>query len=315
MATLTPTIRVVDADGQPVTGDAPNLTLSVIADGVATAYSGDITEVDDGEYSVVVTQAGTLQSVSGASSTSGAIVIPARWQNFPAADPLLNAVPGDYAEGSAGYALGRIDDIETAVYGISGGSGAHAITLYVKDEDGNPVGSCPVRVSNSGGQLLGYSRSNASTGQVTFNLDAGEYIVTLGPLANYAPNNPHTLTVAGGTTADLTVTAISLPTPADPGLCVVYADMRNAVGGQLLGAGEGSLNVIHVVSRPTGSTEVLADDGDNDAPALTDGSGRAALSIVRGAVVWIRATWPDGHTKTVQVTVPDEDAYDVGADL
>jgi len=32
-------------------------------------------------------------------------------------------------------------------------------------------------------------------------------------------------------------------------------------------------------------------------------------------VVRIRATWPDGHTKTVQVTVPDEDAYDVGADL
>ena len=91
--------------------------------------------------------------------------------------------------------------------------------------------------------------------------------------------------------------------------------MRNVVGGQPLGAGEGSRNVIQVISRPSGSTEVLADDAGNDAPALTDGSGRAALSIVRGAVVRIRATWPDGHTKTVQVTVPDEDAYDVGADL
>lgn len=280
MATLTPTIRVVDADGQPVTGDASNLTLSVITDGVATAYSGDITEVDDGEYSVVVTQAGTLQSVSGVSSTSGAIVVPARWQNSSASS-----------------------------------FGDHTVTLTVVDGDGAPVGSCPVRVSNSGGQILGYSRSNASTGQVTFNLDAGDYIVTLGPLSDYSPANPYALTVAGDTTADLTVTAISLPTPTDPGLCVVYADMRNVVGGQPLGAGEGSLNVIQVISRPSGSTEVLADDADNDAPALTDGSGRAALSIIRGAVVWIRATWPDGHTKTVQVTVPDEDAYDVGADL
>jgi len=278
MATLTPTIRVVDADGQPVTGDASNLTLSVITDGVATAYSGDITEVDDGEYSVVVTQAGTLQSVSGASSTSGAIVIPARWQNAQAV-------------------------------------GAHVVTLTVEDGDGNSVGSCPVRVANAGGQLLGYGLTNSATGVVVFNLDAGDYIVTLGPLSDYSPANPYALTVAGDTTADLTVTAISLPTPADPSLCVVYADMRNAVGGQLLGAGEGSLNVIQVLSRPAGSTEVLADDGDNDAPALTDGSGRAALSIIRGAVVRIRATWPDGHTKTVTLTVPDEDAYDVGADL
>lgn len=276
--TLTPTVTVVDADGLPVTGDAANLALVVVTDGVAAAYTGDITEVADGEYALEVTQAGTLQSVSGASSTSGAIVIPARWQNAPAV-------------------------------------GAHVVTLTVEDGDGDPVGSCPVRVANAGGQLLGYGLTNSATGVVVFNLDAGDYIVTLGPLSDYSPANPYTLTVAGDTTADLTVTAISLPTPTDPGLCVVYADMRNVVGGQPLGAGEGSLNVIQVISRPSGSTEVLADDADNDAPALTDASGRAALSIVRGAVVWIRATWPDGHTKTVQVTVPDEDAYDVGADL
>jgi len=280
MATRSVSFAVVNTTDPttPVTGDADNISLSVITDNVAVPYSGSITELTPGEYGIEVDEAGAMQSVVGTSTTANAIVIPARWQNAPAV-------------------------------------GAHVVTLTVVDGEGNPVGSCPVRVSNSGGQLIGYSRSNASTGQVVFNLDAGEYIVTLGPLANYAPNNPHAITVAGDTTADLTVTAISLPTPTDPGLCVVYADMRNVVGGQPLGAGEGSLNVIHVVSRPTGSTEVLADDGDNDAPALTDGSGRAALSIIRGAVVRIRATWPDGHTKTVQVRVPDEDAYDVGADL
>jgi len=278
MAIKNCSVTVLDTEGEFVVGDASNLTLTVVTDGVSAPYTGSIVETAAGEYALEVEVAGELQKVRGVSSTSGAIVIPASWQNAPAV-------------------------------------GAHVVTLTVVDGEGNPVGSCPVRVSNSGGQLLGYSRSNASTGQVTFNLDAGDYAVTLGPLANYALSNPYSITVAGDTTETLTVTAISIPTPADPSLCVVYADMRNAVGGQLLGAGEGSLNVIQVISRPSGSTEVLADDADNDAPALTDGSGRAALSIIRGAVVRIRATWPDGRTKTVQLTVPDEDAYDVGADL
>ena len=280
MATRSVSFAVVDATDPktPVTGDAANLTLSVITDNVAVPYAGAVTELTPGEYGIEVEETGAMQSVVGTTSTPNAIVIPARWQNAPAV-------------------------------------GAHVVTLTVEDGDGDPVGSCPVRVANAGGQLLGYGLTNSATGVVVFNLDAGDYIVTLGPLSDYSPANPYTLTVAGDTTADLTVTAISLPTPTDPGLCVVYADMRNVVGGQPLGAGEGSLNVIQVISRPSGSTEVLADDADNDAPALTDASGRAALSIVRGAVVKLRASWPDGHTKTVQLTVPDMDAYDVGADL
>ena len=280
MATRSVSFAVVDATDPktPVTGDAANLTLSVITDNVAVPYAGAVTELTPGEYGIEVEETGAMQSVVGTTSTPNAIVIPARWQNAPAV-------------------------------------GAHVVTLTVEDGDGDPVGSCPVRVANAVGQLLGYGLTNSATGVVVFNLDAGDYIVTLGPLSDYSPANPYTLTVAGDTTADLTVTAISLPTPTDPGLCVVYADMRNVVGGQPLGAGEGSLNVIQVISRPSGSTEVLADDADNDAPALTDASGRAALSIVRGAVVKLRASWPDGHTKTVQLTVPDMDAYDVGADL
>lgn len=280
MATRSVSFAVVNTTDPttPVTGDADNISLSVITDNVAVPYSGSITELTPGEYGIEVDEAGAMQSVVGTSTTANAIVIPARWQNAPAV-------------------------------------GAHVVTLTVEDGDGNSVGSCPVRVANAGGQLLGYGLTNSATGVVVFNLDAGDYIVTLGPLSDYSPANPYALTVAGDTTADLVVTAISIPTPADPSLCVVYADMRNVVGGQPLGAGEGSLNVVAVNARPAGSTEVLADDADNDAPALTDSSGRAALSIVRGAVVKLRASWPDGHTKTVTLTVPDQDAYDVGADL
>ncbi len=79
--TVTPILSVVDADGQPVTGEAANLTLSVITDGVAAAYGGSVSEVADGQYAVTVTAAGVLQSVCGVSSTGGSIVIPAAWRN------------------------------------------------------------------------------------------------------------------------------------------------------------------------------------------------------------------------------------------
>jgi hypothetical protein len=92
MATLYPTIRVVDADGAPVTGDDGNLTLVVLTDGVAAAYAGAVTEPTTGEYKVAVTQSGTLQAVTGVSSTEGAIVIPARWYNAAVAGDEMDLV-------------------------------------------------------------------------------------------------------------------------------------------------------------------------------------------------------------------------------
>lgn len=299
-----PTKAEMDAGFLALVGaDSDTLeTLSDQIDAIAVGAAPTAGEVADAVWDEALAAHSGAGSAGQALSAAGG-----------AADPLLNEVPGAYAEGSAGYILGTYLDAPVSTAGAGGGS--NVVTLTVEDGDGDPVGSCPVRVANAGGQLLGYGLTNSATGVVVFNLDAGTYAVTLGPLSDYSPANPYALTVAGDTTETLTVTAISIPTPADPSLCVVYADMRNAAGGQLLGAGEGSLNVVAVNARPAGSTEVLADDADNDAPALTDGSGRAALSIVRGAVVKLRASWPDGHTKTVQLTVPDEDAYDVGADL
>jgi hypothetical protein len=88
MATRHPIVEVVDASGQPITGDAGNLTLKVITDGVGASYTGSITEVEPGQYAVAVTEAGVLQSVSGTSSTSGGIVVKACWTNV--SDALAN---------------------------------------------------------------------------------------------------------------------------------------------------------------------------------------------------------------------------------
>ena len=88
MATRTPTVSVVDQSGSYVTGDAANLSLNVITDGVSAAYTGTITEVvgSAGRYRVTITESGVLQSVSGTSTTSGAIVVQAAWSNRVAGD-------------------------------------------------------------------------------------------------------------------------------------------------------------------------------------------------------------------------------------
>jgi hypothetical protein len=121
MATVSPVVEVVDADGAPVTGDAGNLTLTVITDGVAGAYSGSVTEVAAGQYALSVTVAGTLQSVSGVSSTSGAIVVPARWRNSALAGDSMAATAASMQAGldAQGYTTAKAALIE-AMRGTDG---------------------------------------------------------------------------------------------------------------------------------------------------------------------------------------------------
>ena len=81
MATRYPIVEVCDASGQHITGDAANLTLTVVTDLVGVAYAGSITEVADGCYLLEVEQEGDLQSVSGSTSTPGGIVVKACLDN------------------------------------------------------------------------------------------------------------------------------------------------------------------------------------------------------------------------------------------
>lgn len=203
-------------------------------------------------------------------------------------------------------AAGSIDAMLAAVSSV----GANTVTLTLEDGDGAPVGGCPVFLRNAGGQLIGFAFSNASTGIAAFPCNDGDYEVYLGPIGGYGTSNPYSVTVSGDTEATLTLTAITLPVPSDPSTCAVYANMKTGAGAAL-GAGEGSLTLVEVVSRPSGAAYVIADDAEGDTPGETDGSGQASLSIIRGAVVKVRGNWPDGRQKTVTVTVPDAVNYNI----
>lgn len=84
-----------------------------------------------------------------------------------AADPLLNVVPGTYAVGTAGWALGN----------LTGGSGTVPYTYTVTHAtSGAPVDGVKVTVtSDRAGTIMKAQAYTDSAGQVTFMLDAGSY--------------------------------------------------------------------------------------------------------------------------------------------
>lgn len=192
MATLHPTVTVVDADGQPVGGDAANLTLYVVTDDEIVPYAGTIWSMGyesgmlgevivDGEYRVDVTQAGLFQKVIGVSSTSGAIVVPASWKN----DPAL--------------------------------AGANTVTLTITDDSDAPLQGIEVTVHNSAQTDDGLVKVTDANGQAVFGLDDGSYKVVLRSTPSYTPANPYTLTVSGTTalTCEMTTATITAPSASN----------------------------------------------------------------------------------------------------
>lgn len=86
-------------NGAPITGDAANLTLKIVADGIDATPTNTPVEVALGEYKLALTageNSGEMMSLIGTSSTTNAVVIPARWQNLDASIG-SRATPGNLA--------------------------------------------------------------------------------------------------------------------------------------------------------------------------------------------------------------------------
>ena len=202
------------------------------------------------------------------------------------ADPLLNSVPGSYASGTAGYALGRIDAIETAVDGISGGSGAHAITLYVKDEDGNPIAGAAVSIPTAGTQT-----SAASTGAVNFNLDAGTYTATIRSSAAYTPDASYTVTVnaSGAVTAPadavLEVAAAPVPAPSSPDNYLLWCDETQVDYGDVaFGEGEMTVEIVRMSQAARKNVDDNKYRSFVQRSFSTDANGRWSIEIPKDVV-------------------------------
>jgi hypothetical protein len=132
-------------------------------------------------------------------------------------------------------------------------------------------------------------------------------------------------TVDAITQADIVgIFRVEYPTgipPLSGELCRLYAYMYYLDGvnaGKPVGAGLGSLEVVDLLTRPSGGLIIYGESGNK---GLTDANGHAQVDVVRGARLRLRASWPvvkeDGSGDTqyayADVTVPDEATLDVGA--
>jgi len=196
------------------------------------------------------------------------------------------------------------------------GSGSYTVTRIFKDEEGNTVANLKVTCKDSDESAIIATRSTDSSGSVTFNLDSGTYHLVTPSTVNYEGSNTE-ITVSGNSTNIITLVRTSGPSaPDDPSLCRVYAFLKEIAGGQSLGVGDGSLDVVNVLSRPSDTNVVF---GDGVAARETDANGYVYVDIVRGAKVRVKATWTGkpqgGRTVYRDIAVPDADTYDVGQDL
>jgi hypothetical protein len=240
MATISPTVRVVDADGAPVTGDAGNLTLALITDGVAAAYGGSISEVTGGEYAVTVTVAGTLQAIVGISSTSGAVVIPARWRNGALAGDSMAATAASVQAGltAQGYTEARAPKLDSLL--DAGSVADEATMLFIKAQTdlitSDPATATAVAAIAS---TLAGIKGDGWTSQTLVALAAA--------IAGITPSDPEAIAAA-------VVAALTMPGP-------------NALTGTLVD-GDGA-----PVANQTARIRNADDDGTVIGWAMTDASG------------------------------------------
>lgn len=125
----------------PSTGKTPTVTVSK-AGGAFAAVGGTVTEVSGGWYKIVLTtiDTGTLGDlafhVTEANSDNTDFVDQVTTNilgdTLPVADPLLSSVPGTYAAGTAGAALGKLGSAQITT--VSPLSSTGALTLVRGDD-------------------------------------------------------------------------------------------------------------------------------------------------------------------------------------
>lgn len=240
---VTVTLGVWDTANQAwKTGDAGNLTLRLVADGVVSTPSGTVAETDaanlPGQYELALTGAentGTAMLLGGESSSEDCVVVPAVWHNADAAvssrlasddytaPPSVSAIrteletPGGMLATAAADVAGLDGD---AMYNPAG-TGSNTVTVTVQTSGGVVFPSVKVVATNAAETATPLVLWTNSSGQVTFYLDAGAWrFVASG---NGAQSGGATnVMVDGAESVTVTVTASTVPAPSSADNFTLY---------------------------------------------------------------------------------------------
>jgi hypothetical protein len=126
--------------------------------------------------------------------------------------------------------------VDANISGLGMGGGAYAVTVVAYDSVlSQPVAGVRVAVRNQSQTALMATAATDSEGEVSVNLDAGDYaVVATAPGYQFAA--AHTLTVAGAATDTVTGGRFDPGTPSLPGLCRVYGYVYGIDGRPIEGA-------------------------------------------------------------------------------
>ncbi len=188
------------------------------------------------------------------------------------------------------YNFSRAEIVEPILNEISlTGTGQYAITFQAR------VGSTAVpnaKVSIFQGSTLVAAIYTGSNGNVTYNLDAGNYTINVS--ANgYSPISGQSVAVSAAANVAIAMTAITIPAPSLPELCTVRCQILNSAGTAVQGA------------RVTAD---LQDDSTVDGALVaqttvqgdTNSSGYVDLTLIRHTA-FTRGGW-----YKVRVKLPDQ---------
>lgn len=177
--------------GEPVTGDAENITANIrIDDNTASAISDtNPTEQEDGYYVFDLTTAETngIKLSIFPESVSGGVQV-------------IGCPPVIYTD--------------TMSYG------SNAVAINIKDDAAANVVDCYVEIWDSAGTSFISKTTTNSSGNVYFNLDSGTYTVKMHKTGYYFSNQ--TLIVDAAESVAYTGTILVPIAPADPTVCKIY---------------------------------------------------------------------------------------------
>lgn len=232
------------------------VVVKIASDNLADHYGGPY--YPGGDYTAA--RAGYLDKLN----VAGALALEAT----------LTAIKG------AGWTDETLAAIMAGIESIDPG-GAYVVTRRFLDSGGGAVADLKITVQgDDGGDADGTVvavGTTSATGYVTFNLDAATYHL-LSPSTGVWQASDTTVTVAANSSANITVTAQTLPAPSAPDKYVIIINAANEFG-SLVGASAWSIKVTRVWPRGLAADNLVQLTEQN--PITVDGNGQASFEIAK----------------------------------
>jgi hypothetical protein len=184
----------------------------------------------------------------------------------------------------------------------AGLTGANTVTLTIKDDSVLNVVEAAVAVYDLAGTTFYEKKFSNSSGQTTFQMDDGTYIVKVHK-AGYSWDDT-TIVIAGATTQTITGTASTITPPADPTLCRIGIYIKYQ-DGTIPASVDSSLEIVELPDV-SGNIGYLGTAYDGTYSATT---GFLYWDVIQGAIA--RLYIHDAGIDGTKITIPATDTAEI----